>query len=144
MRVVEDTEKGRCLELALRPDRPVSWELMHEYAVLKLKEPRPAPAACTSVGVWVKGNSGWGDVMWEVRNRNGQTWLTTGRWWDWPGKLAVNFDGWNFLRLELKEEWRRGLTVTGLAVTMPRRVLYATEMVPVTELSVRLGDLCCF
>lgn len=144
LRTVEDAERGRCLELELKPTQPVSWDLMHEYAFLKLREPVLAAGPNTSVGVWVRGNSGWGDVMWEVANAKGEKWLTTGVYWDWPGKLAINFDGWHFLRLEIPERWRPGLRVTGLVVTLPRRALLITDMAPVPETKVRLKDVSVF
>ena len=144
LRTVEDAEKGRCLEVELKPTQPVSWDLMHEYVFLKFREPVVASGTNTSVGVWVRGNSGWGDVMWEVANAKGEKWLTTGVYWDWPGKLALNFDGWHFLRLELPEKWRPGLRVTGLAITLPRRALRITEMAPVPETKVRLKDVSVF
>lgn len=144
LRTVEDAEKGRCLEVELKPTQPVSWDLMHEYAFLKFREPVVASGANTSVGVWVRGNSGWGDVMWEVANAKGEKWLTTGVYWDWPGKLAINFDGWHFLRLELPEKWRSGLRVTGLAITLPRRALLITEMARVPETKLRLKDVSVF
>ena len=144
LRVVEDAERGRCLEVELQPTQPISWDLLHEYAFLKFKEPLVPTGTNRNVGVWVRGNSGWGDVMWEVANARGEKWLTTGVYWDWPGKLAINFDGWNFLRLEIPERWRGGLRVTGLAVTLPRRALRITEMAPVPETRVRLRDVSVF
>lgn len=141
-RVVDDPEKGRCLELELKPGAPLSWELMHEYAFLRLKDPVVVAGPCEYVGLWVKGNSGWGDVMWEVENEKGKKWLTTGIWWDWQAKLAVDFDGWNFLRLQLAKDMQSKVKVTGLVVTMPRQALYVTEMTPVKDLRVRLKDVC--
>ena len=144
LRVVDDAEKGRCLEVALKPVQPVSWALQHEYAYLAFPQAAAAPGTRRGVGVWVKGNGGWGDVMWEVTNAKGEKWLTTGVYWDWPGKLAINFDGWHFVRLELNEKWRLGLKVTGLVITMPRQVLQVTEMTPVKNLTVRVKDVCVF
>ena len=144
LRAVEDAEKGRCLEIELQPRQPIAWDLLHEYAYLKFREPVVASGTNTSVGVWVRGDSGWGDVMWEVANAKGEKWLTTGVYWDWPGKLAINFDGWHFLRLEIPERWRPGLRVTGLVVTLPRRALLVTEMAPVPEPRVRLKDVSVY
>ena len=141
-RAVDDAEKGRCIELELKPDAPVSWELMHEYAYLKLKTPVVVAGPSEYVGLWVKGNSGWGDVMWEVENDKGKKWLTTGVYWDWQGKLAIDFDGWNLLRLQLNKDMQSNVKVTGLVVTMPRQALYVTEMAPVKDLRVRLKDVC--
>jgi hypothetical protein len=141
---VDDPQKGACMELELLAGKPVSWDLMHEYAMVKFKTPVVAGGSHGNVGVWIKGNSGWGDVMWEVANEKGEKWITTGVYWDWPGRLCVNFDGWHFLRLELAEKWRPGLRVTGLIITMPRRALLVTEMAPVPETRVRLKDVTVF
>ena len=58
----------------------------------------------------------------------------------------INFDGWNSLRMKLPEgpNWRNQVKVTGLVVSMPRRALYVTEMVPVPGLKVQLRGLCCY
>jgi hypothetical protein len=144
VQTVEDAERGPCLELRLIPDKPLAWAMLHEYTVLKFAEPVTAAGPVSQVGVWVKGNGGWGEVAWELRNERGDTWLTTGVYWDWPAKLCINFDGWHFLHLSLPEKLRTGVQVTGLAITMPREVLQVTEMAPVKELSVRLSDICVY
>ncbi len=141
---VNDPQKGACMELELVAGKPLSWDLMHEYALVKFKNPVVTEGSRRNVGVWVKGNSGWGDVMWEVANDKGEKWITTGVYWDWPGKLCVNFEGWHFLRLELAEKWSPGLRVTGLVVTMPRKALVVTEMADVPETRVRLKDVSVF
>lgn len=145
LREVLDPEHGKCLELELKPVGDV-WDVMHEYAVLKLANPVAMAGPYEHAGVWVKGNSGWGEVMWEMENAKGEKWLSQGVYMDWPGKIAINFDGWNFLRLPLRPEptWRSQVKITGLVVTMPRKVLYLTEMEKVPELKVRLKGLTLF
>lgn len=155
VRDANDPEKGKCLELELKPKGEV-WEMMHEYAVLRPKNPVPAPGSREYAGIWVKGNSGWGEIMWELEDAEGEVWLSLSEW-DWPGTVSANFDGWNFLRIKLKpgHKWRKTgqagngkfdppVKVTGVAVTMPRKMLYVTEMVPVTNLTVRLKDISVF
>ena len=78
---------------------------MNEYTLLKLKTPAPVPGRPTTLGVWVKGNSGWGRVMWEFQDAEGKSWLSCGvggdEWGcdvlDWAGEISINFDGWCFL-----------------------------------------------
>jgi hypothetical protein len=84
--------------------------------------------------------------MWEMKNARGGTSFSQGVYMDWGGAIAMNFDGWNFIRLALPpgEDWRSNVQITGLVVTIPRKTLYVTEMVPVKQLSVRLKDLCLF
>jgi hypothetical protein len=145
LREVADPEQGKCLEIELKPVGEV-WDVMHEYAVLKLANPVAAAGPFEHAGVWVKGNSGWGEVMWELENAKGEKWLSQGVYMDWPGNIAINFDGWNFLRLPLRPEpaWRSQVKITGLVVTMPRKTLYLTEMERVPELKVRLKGLSLF
>ena len=145
VREVEDSEKGKCLEVELKPAGDL-WDVTHEYAVLKFKNPITAAGPFDNAGVWVKGNSGWGEIMWEFQDARGVSWLSQGVYMDWPGQIAINFDGWNFLRLPLRPDlnWRKDIKITGLVVTMPRKALYLTEMERVMELKVRVKDLSVF
>ena len=59
-----DTEGGACLEVKLIPAKEVP-DMVSEYAFLRLKNPVKVSGEPRSVGLWVKGNSGWGLVMWE-------------------------------------------------------------------------------
>lgn len=141
MRGVEDPEKGKCIELELKPEGALAWELMHEFASIRLKEPKGSPGTCRSVGVWVKGNSGWGDVLFEVLDASGKGRLLHN---DWPGTTSINFDGWRLVRAKLPEgkNWAGPVKLKGLVVTFPRQALYVTEMAPVPDLRVRLKDAC--
>ena len=52
------------------------------------------------IGVWVKGNSNWGQIRFTIEDAQGEIFKSispTGYGCDvldWPGNLAVNFDGW--------------------------------------------------
>jgi hypothetical protein len=139
---------------------------MNEYTFLNLKTPVPVPGRPATVGVWVKGNSGWGRVMWSFTDAEGKSWLSCGRggWGcdmlDWPGDISINFDGWCFLRFPVPQDpgdpdgqwlakpWNHGtvaypIKLTGLAVEMTRKSLDLTEMAPATPV-VRLKDLCAY
>lgn len=105
---VEDDEKGPCVELT-HLSQTSCHALMTEYCVLRFRNPQtvaldPRP---TALGVWVKGNSNWGKVFLEFRDAEGETWFSCGcggigcRTYDWPHKMATNYDGWNFLQLPL-------------------------------------------
>jgi len=145
VREVHDAEKGDCLEVELKPEGQI-WEAMHEYVVLRPRQPVVAPGPYEHAGIWLKGNSGWGEVMWEIQDAKGAKWLSQHIWMDWPGHIAANFDGWNFLRLPLQagDHWRSQIKITGLVITVPRKMLYLTEMVPVPELKVRLKEVGLF
>lgn len=169
LRGVEDPQRGRCVELELRTDRrPTLSQYITEYTTLRLSQPVPVPGEPTALGVWVKGNSNWGRVMFEVVDAEGEVWRSvgTGGWGcdilDWPANLAVNFDGWNFVALPLGdtglfpdhspgprlEQWVSNggnkrfdfpLRLTALMVEMNRRPLALLDFEPVSP-TLRLRD----
>jgi hypothetical protein len=49
---------------------------MHEYVVLRPRQPVAAPGPYEHAGIWLKGNSGWGEVMWEIEDAKGGKWLS--------------------------------------------------------------------
>ncbi len=108
---VKDEEKGDCIEVALdlekNKDMSAYWT---EFTTVRFKNPAPLAGKPELVGVWVKGNSNWGQIRFEITDANGEVFknLSTGPSWacdimDWPGNLAVDFDGWNFVYTTLKE-----------------------------------------
>lgn len=160
LRQVKDDEKGDCLELELLKDGP-SPALMQEYVVARLPTPAVLPGRPHTVGLWVKGNSGWGQLMWEFEDAEGEKWLSCGTGgygcdvYDWPAQAALNFDGWNFIQFPIRQDspvklpnpgevanqWQSSggnrrfdypLKLTALVVTMTRQALDLTEMKPVT------------
>jgi hypothetical protein len=171
VREADDPEKGRCLELELMPVGKVPT-IMNEYTLLKLKTPAPVPGRPTTLGAWVKGNSGWGRIMWEFQDAAGKTWLSCGEggWGcdilDWPGDISISFDGWCFLRVPISEDspvklityggtaaqWTctgeksvpaYPIKLTGLAVEMTRKSLDLSELAPVSPV-IRFKDLSAF
>jgi len=145
---------------------------MSEYAVLRLKEPVTVKGEPTTLGLWVKGNSGWGEVYWEIEDANGVRRLSCGTTehggsvFDYDARLAtINFEGWNFLRMPITEKspvpdlstgsvdnlWQKSkrapvaypVKVTGVAVSLPPRALHLTEMNPVRQV-IRLKDLSVY
>ncbi len=171
LRQVVDEEKGACLELEMKaPPNPSLSPLVGEYTVLRLKEPVALEGSPHTLGVWVKGNSNWGKVMWEIIDGEGEIWRSsgTGGWGcdilDWPAETAVNFDGWAFLRMPLSEsspdrtinpggvvsQWicEAGgnkridfpIRLSALAVTMYRHAVVLTEMQPLEKLTLRFRD----
>jgi hypothetical protein len=172
LRSVNDDQKGACVELELRHDREVV-PFLPEYAVLRLKAPAPIQGQPTTLGVWVKGDSNWAQLMWEFEDAQGERWLSCGTGgygcdvYDWPRQASANFDGWNFVQFpitqassvrlpnpgEVAEQWRSSgggngridypVKLTGVAVSMTRQALDLTEMRPV-KTAVRLKDLSAY
>ena len=105
MSMVEDAEKGECVELKLDAANEKKYtEYVTEFTTLQFKNPVPVDGEPELLGVWVKGNSNGGQIRFEIEDSEGEVFknLSTGKSWacdimDWPGNLAVNFDGWSFV-----------------------------------------------
>lgn len=169
---VQDAEKGACLELALVPQTNMA-ELVRDYTVLRLATPVEVEGRPDTVAVWVKGNSSWGKLHFELRDAEGEVWMsanTSGygcEVYDWPCLTSFNYDGWHLISFPLtkaspvkiaspgENEWqwvhdgtgdRRityPITLTGLAVEMPAKSLNIFEMEDVPPV-IRLKDLCTY
>lgn len=169
LRQVTDEQKGQAIELALDASTEAPGKYVTEYAILRLAQPAQIEGEPAAIGVWVKGNSNWGRIMFEIRDAEGEVWrsLGTGGWGcdilDWPGNIAVNFDGWNFVALPLRdtalfndhspgpvlEQWVSSggnkridypISVTGLIVEMNRSTIDLRDFKPV-EPVIRLKDI---
>ncbi len=149
LRRVEDDQRGRCLELELQGDDTLS-DYMGEYGAIATAQPAPIPGEPHTLGVWVKGNSSWGKLVFEFQDGAGTVWRTHGNeWHDWPGELSINFDGWHFIQFPIdaqspliysspggrcqrvKGDARSvsyPITLTRLYVVMNRKALDPTEM----------------
>lgn len=110
LRQAKGDEKGDSIELELKTDKNKDLsKYITEYATIQLKTSAEVTGNPAALGVWVKGNSNWGRVMFEIEDAKGEVWrsIGTGGWGcdvlDWPGNIAVNFDGWNFVALPLRD-----------------------------------------
>ncbi len=115
VRGVNDDEKGDCVELALGPakEKPKNKFIdryVTRYTTMRFKEPKPVEGKPNIIGVWVKGDSNWGQIRFEIEDAQGEVFknLSTGSWWccdinDWPGNLCVNFDGWAYVYTPLRD-----------------------------------------
>jgi hypothetical protein len=152
LRQVQDEERGRCLELELHGDSGLS-DYIGEYCAIATAKPAPLPGEPHTLGLWVKGNSSWGKVVFEFQDAAGNVWRTHGNeWHDWPGELSINFDGWHLIQFPIdaqspiiysspggrcqrtKGSGRSAtypISLTKLYVVMNRKVLDPTAMQPV-------------
>ena len=115
VRSVEDEEKGSCVELALGPAKEAPKNkfvdrYVTRYTTMRFKESKPVDGKPNVIGVWVKGDSNWGQVRFEIEDAQGEVFknLSTGSWWccdimDWPCNLCVNFDGWAYVYCPLRD-----------------------------------------
>ena len=100
---VTDEEKGECIEVALDLTKNKETNrYITEYTTLRFKEPKEIPGKPVVVGVWVKGNSNWGQIRFEIEDAKGEGFRNATinygcECQDWPGNLAVNFDGWGYV-----------------------------------------------
>ena len=157
VRSAVDDEKGPCVEVEHLSQEECP-EIMTEYVTLKLKDPKPVDGRFDTIGLWAKGNSNWGRVFLEFEDAEGETWFSCGMGgvgcnvYDWAGRMAFNFEGWNFLEFPLTDrsdvivnspgdnEWQwtrdgRGngridfpIKVTGVVVSQYGRTLNLFEM----------------
>ncbi|MDD4017274.1 MAG: hypothetical protein PHV28_04950 [Kiritimatiellae bacterium] len=110
LRTVVDEERGSCLELELtRPDRTLPL-VFGEYAVVELKKPVTIAPNATTLGAWVKGNSGWGQFYWVLELPDGKRTISSG-WlgegpdcFDYGGLLSVDYSGWNYLSVPINDD----------------------------------------
>ncbi|NLX97117.1 MAG: hypothetical protein GXY83_13165 [Rhodopirellula sp.] len=160
LRQVEDDERARCLELELHGNSALS-DLIGEYAVIDAAGPAVIPGEPHTLGVWVKGNSSWGKVVFEFDDAAGNVWRTHGNeWHDWPGELSINFDGWHLIQFPIDKQSPviysspggrcQRVKGSGRSVTYPirltrfyvvinRKALDPTEMQPVRTV-IRMND----
>ncbi len=170
LRGSRDSEKGAAIEVELVPDYQLP-ELMNEYAVIRLREPVELSGRPNTLGVWVKGNSGWGQVYFEIEDSGGTRRISCGTpvhnadVHDYDGRVSVNFDGWHFLSFPITGEspvpdlstgavsnlWHASsggglsypIKVTGIAVSLPPRAIYLTEMNKISQV-LRFRDLSVY
>ena len=109
----EDAEKGNSLKVTLKPKKGEVSDFVTEYTTFRLKTPTLIPGtedpATAALGIWVRGNSNWAQLRFEIEDAEGEVFkgITTGGWgcdiYDWPGNMAVNFDGaWTVLAHPLR------------------------------------------
>lgn len=158
---VVDEKKDSCLQLELVRKGQVP-DIIGEYAVMRLRTPVPVPGAPAEVGLWVKGDSGWGKITFEIEDAGGVKWRTEGAWHDWAGDLSICHDGWRYMHFPIDgrsseinisagARWNRcsasgdkqirfPIKLAGLSVVMNRRALDLTEMKEVPSV-LRFRDL---
>jgi hypothetical protein len=165
--VVTDPARGKVLRSMLDKQAAVH-ELMPWYNILVPKKPvvlRGAPAA---LGLWVKGASEWGRVIYTLRDAKGERWTSIGtqdqyNCDDVHSWSAFNFDGWRYVRFELPGHtgsdnfrkhgttwWRSDggdgvvdlpLTLENIIVEQRSHVLYVNDVQPAASNRVEFGKL---
>ena len=100
-----DSDKGACLQLAIDPKSPCESKFLSEYTTLRFGTPVLLPKDATEAGLWVKGDSGCGQVRYELEDAKGNVYknLQTGSgavdFYDADMRQSFDFDGWNYLHV---------------------------------------------
>ena len=159
----DDPEKGRCLEVTLDTSKEKVNPYFTEYTTLRLKEPVVVEKPCKQLGIWVKGNSNWASVCFEIEDAEGEDFTTfyvrkvewkSLEWGNWP--MWVNFDGWSIASCAFERgPWEPAGVVAGgkangridfpikvraVTVEMNRRKLDLVDFRP-TDTTIRLGPI---
>ena len=125
-------------------------------------------AAPSKIGIWVKGASDWGRIIYVLRDAKGERWESIGykdqyNCDDVHSWSAFNFDGWRYLTFELPGHtgwdsyrkagtnwWRSDkgddivdlpLTLESIVVEQRSHILYVNDVQPATSDGVSFGKL---
>lgn len=165
--VVADPEQGKVLRSTLEKQDALH-QLMPWYNVLAPKKPVVLAGAPSHLGLWVKGASDWGRVVYVLKDARGEKWTSIGyqdqyNCDDVHSWSAFNFDGWRYLRFELPGHtgydsfrrhgttwWRSDdgdgivdlpLTLENVIVEQRSHLLYVNDVQPAVSAEVCLGKL---
>ncbi|MBI4028061.1 MAG: hypothetical protein HY360_23965 [Verrucomicrobia bacterium] len=103
--IIADSAHGKVLASTLEP-QPKVHELMPWYNTLVPRRPVKLNGAPAAIGLWVKGASDWGRVIYCLRDAKGERWISIGTKDQWNcddmrSWCSFNFDGWRYLRFEM-------------------------------------------
>jgi hypothetical protein len=165
--VENDPIHGKVLRSTLGKQNTVH-ELMPWYSTLVPKKPVTLEGAPAHLGLWVKGASDWGRVVYVLKDAKSEAWTSIGtqdqyNCDDVHSWSAFNFDGWRYVRFELPGHtghdsfrkhgttwWRSDggdgiidlpLTLDRIIVEQRTHVLYVNDVQPVASDSVSFGKL---
>jgi hypothetical protein len=162
-----DAAKGKALAVKLgEPEK--ERKLMPFYRVLRPATAITIPGKASHLGLWVKGNSDWGRVIYSLRDAKGERWISIGTKDQWNcddmhSWSSFNFDGWRYLRFEMPSNlpydsfkeagttwWGHyngdgtvdlPLKLENIIVERRTHILYVNDIQPANRADVLLGDL---
>ena len=97
---VIDDEKGKCLEVKLVKEGELH-DIYSEVTKIELKKPVAMPGKPDEIGMWVKGDGGWGKIGFEIQDAEGRLYRSEGGWQDFGGETFIDFSGWRFMRFPI-------------------------------------------
>nr|HRJ71638.1 hypothetical protein [Terrimicrobiaceae bacterium] len=101
-----EAERGGGSVRVTLPAGPADRPLAVRYGTLVPARPVPLPGHPEALGLWVRGNSGWGRVVFRLRDAKGELWTSTGARDEWNAddllaQSFVCFEDWRYLRIPL-------------------------------------------
>lgn len=165
--LADDPKLGTVLASKLDKQGQVH-ELMPWYNTLTPKRPIALRGAPANIGLWTKGASDWGRVVYCLRDSSGQRWTSVGTKDQWNcddvrSASSFNFDGWRYLRFELPghagyDSFRKHgttwwgstggdgvvhlpLVLENIIVEQRSHILYVNDVQPVASDAVSFGKL---
>ncbi len=165
--IQKDEEFGKVLVSKLEKQEKVH-ELMPWYSILEPRRPITLPGAPSAIGLWVKGASDWGRVVYCLRDAKGERWISIGTKDQWNcddvhSWSYFNFDGWRYIKFELPGHygydnfrkygttwWRYAdgdgivdlpLKIENIIVEQRSHILYVNDVQPVASDTICLGKL---
>jgi len=141
--------------------------LTGRYGVFLPAKPLPIPGQARAVGLWAKGNSGWGRVVYEIVDAKGEVFQSVGSKDQWNcddthSWSNFNYDGWRYLEFPLPANspgddyraqdsvwWNHSadgivdlpVSLSKLIFEMPTHQIYVDETLPVDEKTIEIDDL---
>lgn len=103
MKEVNDEEMGKCLEFSLKKEGKIP-DISPEYMHFTLKSPVTLAGMPDELGLWIKGDGGWGKIGFEIVDARGNRYVNEGAWVDFEADSYVNFKGWYFMTYPLNGE----------------------------------------
>jgi len=163
--MVEDPERGRVIEVDPLPAEGPSMIPM--YGALQPSKEFELAGEPRKLGLWVKGNSGWGRVLFELIDAEGERWISIGapRMYNvedtWT-ESHINFDGWRWVEIGLcgtfdgeyhlprHANWKHDggdgkvqypVKLNRLILELRDKVVHVNELIPLEDQKVRLSNL---
>ncbi len=98
VRAADDSEMGKCLEIKLNKQGSIS-PLHMEYLKVKLDKKIVIHDNMDWIGLWVKGDSGWGKISFDIVDAKGTKIISDGIWHDFDCQMTINHDSWRFMKI---------------------------------------------
>lgn len=163
--IVPDEEmNARVWEIIPQPAE--GHPLIPMYQIFKRDKPLVVDWPRERIGIWVKGNSGWGRIMFGFTDAKGNKWLSMEVKDDWntedtTSETWIHFDGWRYIDMGLPafyadgiqkstmEKWRYTgnrevvypIKIDTLIVQLQEEIVYLNKTIPVQPKSIRLKGL---